>query len=74
MNFLCVPLLWNVAPMPIAGLTDDVIQAFVCVKGEWGEILKEEIKQKNMRVYIQGAVEITAALYKAAQVTPRPLR
>ncbi len=52
MNFVCVPLLWNVAPMPIAGLTDDVIQVFVYVKGEWGEILKEEIKHKNMRGYI----------------------
>ena len=50
MNFVCVPL--PLAPMPIAGLIDDVIQACVCVKGEWGEILKEEIKQKNMRVYI----------------------
>ncbi len=52
MNFVYVPLPWNVAPMPIADLTDDVIQVFVCVKGEWGEILKEEIKQKNMRGYI----------------------
>ncbi len=52
MNFVCVPLPWNVAPMPIAGLPDDVILVFVCVKGEWGEILKEEIKQKNMRGYI----------------------